>query len=144
MKLRPIVAVACLLALNSAQACDGVEVLDGWVREAPPGAEMMAGYLKLRNTAKAARTLGEISSPDFGAVDLHETRMIEGQMQMRSITPLRLPAGSETQLEPGGKHLMLMQPAKALRAGDTVTLNFHCDRQTALQVTLPVKDAQLP
>lgn len=144
MKLVPAFTVMCLLVINSAQACDGISVLGGWIREAPPGAGMMAGYLTLRNTAKNVRTLRELSSPEFGAVDMHETRMVEGQMRMRSITPLRLPAGGEVQLVPGGKHLMLMQPAKALRAGDTVTLKFHCDRQAELQVTLPVKDATLP
>lgn len=139
-----VVAGAGLLVLGNAWACTGIEALDGWVRAAPPGAEMMAGYLKLRNTTKAAQTVREVSSPDFGAVDMHETRMIEGQMQMRSITPLRLSAGAEIELAPGGKHLMLMQPAKALRAGDTVSLSLHCDGQTPLQITLPVKNTNPP
>lgn len=127
------------LFATRAWACDGVQVLDGWVREAPPGAEMMAGYATFTNKAAKPRSIRSITSPDFGEVEMHETTMVEGEMRMRALSNLRLPAHGSAKFAPGGKHLMLMQPARTLKAGDTVSLGIRCASGAPLNVSLPVR-----
>lgn len=150
MRLRPfciVIVVALAVAISAcakaapAAACGGVQIEDGWVRAAPPGAGMMAGYLRFTNRSAAEQVIRGVSSPQFGGVEMHETLHEGGMMQMRALAPLRLPAGGTVAFEPGGKHLMLMQPAGALRTGDTVSLRFDCDPQAALSAELPVKQA---
>lgn len=142
--MRAVLLICAVFASGGAWACDGVTTSNGWVREAPPDAEMLAGYVTLKNSAKKSRTLRGVKSPGFGMVEVHETRMVDGQMQMRALEALRLPAGGQVELAPGGRHLMLMQPVKPLKSGDTVILNFDCGRHKPLQVTLPVKSAVEP
>ena len=58
-----------------AVAADGptVRVNHVWVREAPPGVEVMAGYFVLENLTNKPLALTETSSPDFGSVMMHES-----------------------------------------------------------------------
>ncbi len=134
----------CLLLLvaSPAWACQGVEVTQGWVREAPPGADVMAGYASFKNTGSKSRTLRTFVSPQFSSVEVHEMRMAKGEMQMRELPRLRLPPYSTIQLEPGGMHLMLFTPLKPLKAGDVVELSVDCGSRPPLQFKLPVKQAE--
>lgn len=129
-----------LLCAPAAQAsCGGLSLREGWVREAPPGAGMLAAYGTFKNTGRQARRITAIASPDFEGVEIHETRLVDGRMQMRAVEPLVLAPGAELVLKPGGAHLMLMQPARELRRGDKVAFSFHCGAGAALQAVLPVR-----
>jgi copper(I)-binding protein len=44
--------------------------------------------------------------------------------RMRATPALRLAPGGSATLEPGGFHLMLMDPVHPLRAGDRVSIEF--------------------
>ena len=47
---------------------------------------------------------------------------------------IRVPAGGEAALQPGGYHLMLMSPRHAIQVGDTVTLVLHFSDDRELTV----------
>ena len=104
-------------------ACDlGVE--GAWIRVAPPGAAVMAGYGRLTNAGKATLRIKNISSDTFGSVSVHESMVHNGMAMMRPIT-IEIASGARMEFEPGGKHLMLMNPVRALKAGDAVELKFQ-------------------
>lgn len=121
-----------------AWACEMLEVQGGWIREAPPGAAVMAGYGTLVNKGKAPITLDGLRSADFGEVSIHEMSMENGQMRMRNAPRILIEPAAIVVLEPGDMHLMLMQPTRELRAGDTVTLKFDCGKLSRA-VDFPVK-----
>lgn len=108
-------------AVAHAGACD-LHLADGWVRAAPPGARVMAGYGVLRNHGGEAVVLGTIGSPQFASVELHETIDDDGVMRMRRIDNAAIPAAGELRLEPSGRHLMLIGPRAGLVEGDLVDL----------------------
>lgn len=127
MKLFKNITLASLLLLAGvAQANGQVNAEDAWIREAPPGAQALAGYMQLHNSSAESREVVGANSPAFERVMLHKT-VFEGEMSkmihQRSIT---LPAKGSVSFEPNGYHLMMMKPKHALRAGDkvTVTLSF--------------------
>jgi copper(I)-binding protein len=132
--------LAALFALPASAACDGLRASEAWVREAPPGAEMMAGYITLKNTGTRIQTLRAITSADFEMVEMHQTVTENGVSKMFGIDQVSVPAHGETRFEPGGMHLMLMQPARALKAGDKVTMKLYCGKRS-LKVEFPVKTA---
>lgn len=144
MKHLLLVLLLAATAQPALAGCEGLAVKNGWVREAPPGAMMLAAYATLTNAGAKARKVTSADSPDFGLVEFHETTQVEGRMHMRQLQAVIVPAGSETTLRPGGAHLMLMQPQRSLRSGDRVSFNLHCGDGAPLSITLPVQQAPTP
>ncbi len=99
------------------------------IRQPMPGMQMSAGYLKLTNNSDAAITISLVTSPQFEAVEIHET-VIENEIsRMVELADVTIEPGSSVAFEPGGKHLMLMrrigEPGAVhleFYAGDTVVL----------------------
>ncbi len=116
-----------------------VEVVDAWVREAPPNAPMMAGYLTLRNPGREAIVLVGARSPWFKKVEIHRSRIENGRARMEKQGKVEIPSGGEIRFDPGGYHLMLMHPVKRLRAGDRVRLELILDGGEHLEVEVPVR-----
>ena len=97
---------------------------EGWVRLPPSAMPMMAGFGRIANPCPMPVVIVSASSPAFGEVSIHETRIVEGVNRMRELEQLRIgPDGSVT-LKPGSLHLMLMQPRAALKEGSKVVVNF--------------------
>jgi copper(I)-binding protein len=117
--------LAALLALPlPALACEGLVLTQPWIREAPPGAAVLAGYGKLSNRSSKPVILQSIASADFGSVELHQSSMSDGSMRMRAAAPLTIAPGQSIELAPGGYHLMLMQPRRAISGSSRLSL--HC------------------
>jgi copper(I)-binding protein len=117
------------LVAGSVAAADCLPRLrDGWIRLAPPGTTMsmpmLAGYGRIENPCPKAVAVSGAKSPSFGDVSLHRTSVVDGINRMRPVPRLPIGANSQVTLEPGGLHLMLMQPTAALKPGDTVRMVF--------------------
>jgi len=143
MKLvnRQQAAVLFMLLLSfmtTAMAGAAVVVEGQWVREAPPTSTVLAAYMVLKNTADTPRTVTRIDSPDFRNSQIHRTFMEDGIAKMLPVDKLQLPANGSVVLEPGGLHLMLFDPLRTLRDGDTVVLVIHADNGDSVTVDAPV------
>ncbi|TCB99624.1 copper chaperone PCu(A)C [Micromonospora zingiberis] len=127
-----------------AGAQDGVlTVQDPWVKAADTG--MTGAFATLVNDTDSDVTITGASSP-VSPLELHEMAMQDGKMVMRAKDGgVVIKAGTEHRLEPGGDHLMLMNLAQPVRAGDEVsfTLTFGDGRtQTFTAVAKPFTGAQ--
>ena len=81
MRWRHPVFVGLILALTFVPAASeeaGVSVRDAWIREAPPGVGMMAGYMALRNNTSGPQILVAASSSGFESVTFHRTIIKDG------------------------------------------------------------------
>jgi hypothetical protein len=120
---------------------EGLIIKDAWIREAHPEAKVNAGYLTLHNAGPKDMVLVEVKSQAHDKAELHEMVVKEGMMDMRRITNLSIPAGGETQLKPGAKHLMLMGPRELLTRGQKVSLTFVFQSGKEQTVSVPVMRA---
>ncbi len=105
-----------------------IAVTDAWIRVPPAGAPVAGGYLTLRNGTTQDDRLVALRTSVADHVEIHEMRMEGEVMKMRELADgVPLPAGQEVRLEPGGLHLMLMQPVAELQTLTTaeVTLVFE-------------------
>ncbi len=105
-------------------AGDAVAIMNAWVRQAHPEAEVNAAYMTLINVGSEDVTLVELESPSFDTVEMHEMAMAGGMMKMSHLPKLVIAAGGQARFEPGGKHLMLKGPIRHLIAGQTVDLTL--------------------
>jgi len=130
MRWRHPVLVGLMLALIPIAAVTaeaGISVRDAWVRETPPGVDMMAGYMVLQNNTSRSQVLVAASSSGFETVMIHRTIVKDGLAGMVHASQTELAPNASLIFAPGGYHLMLMNPKRTLRAGDRVdiTLKFR-------------------
>ena len=126
-----------LIAITAIAACTerpgAPLVAENVVVTAPAsGMPMAAGYLDLENRSGAAVRITRVTSPQFEAVELHETAVENGIARMREIGALEIAHGERVRFERGGKHLMLMRPTGVTQE---VTLNFYSDDVLLMNVT---------
>jgi len=119
-------------AARGARAHAPVRVEGAWVRAAPPGVSMLAGYMDVHNTGATPLRLVSAQSDAFGMVELHRTELAQGMSSMHPAGAQDIPAGGTLPIRPGGFHWMLMQPRRQLKVGDTVHFILHfADGSTA-------------
>lgn len=113
------------LGLPGALAAACQPVIEGpWVRSAPPGARVLAGYLELHNPCDRDLQVVGVESLDFGMPMIHRTEVVDGVSRMRDAGRLDLPPGGRLIFSPGGLHLMLMQPLRTLAEGDVARIRL--------------------
>lgn len=124
---------------GSGALADGLMVLDPWIREAPPTAPALGGFMVVHNHSDREQAIVGASSPAFGQVELHRTVADGGVMRMVHQERIAIPAQGQVVLEPGGYHLMLMQPRQPLKAGDTVAVTLRFDDGGSAAVNYAVR-----
>lgn len=135
-------ALAAVMGLvgGVAMATPGPLVVEApWVRAAPPGAMMLAGYAQLRNDGDAPVTLVGARSEAFGMTEIHRTVEIDGVARMREATPLTIAPGETLGMAPGGLHVMLMRPKAALAEGQTLQIVLLLEGGGELPIDFPVR-----
>jgi len=145
--MRPIVLItaAALLvgaALPLAAAESAITVSDPYVRLLPPGATASAAYLVIHNSDGADRMLVKAESPAAQSVEVHEHRNENGVMKMREVGSILIKAHAQTELKPGGYHLMLIGVRKALKEGDSVAITLSFDDGSKQQIEARVRKVQ--
>ena len=90
-----------------------------------PAQSVGAVYVNLRNTSQKTWVLERAQTAVAGSVEIHTMKIVDGQMQMRQLPQLNLPAGKTLKLEQGGLHMMLFDLQQALQAGQTFKLDLH-------------------
>ncbi len=118
-----------------------IVVSDSWIREAPPGAHMLAGYAELHNSGNTALRIVAVESDAFGDVSLHETIVSDGVARMRALNDVELASGASVTFEPGGRHIMLMHPKQPIALGDEIEITFVLDDGSRQSVAFKVRAA---
>lgn len=135
-----------LLALGyvmSAHAAGRLVVEKAWIRAAPPGAAMLAGYATLENAGDAPLIVIGASSADFGDVSLHESFSEYGVERMRPLGDVSIAPGASVAFTPGGKHFMLMDGKRELRVGDAVKIHISTKTGPGADADFVVRDDAL-
>jgi copper(I)-binding protein len=112
------------LAAATAHAEGKLGVFDAWIRAAPPGAPMMAGYATLKNSGDTPISVLTVQSDAFRQSSIHETVIERGVAKMRETPRIDLAPGATVTMKPGGAHLMLVDPRHAIGKGEKVPMVF--------------------
>ena len=120
----------------------GIVVKNAWVREAPPVSPVLAGYMVIENHTDKTSELTAVTSSAFQKIEIHKTVYKDGMASMEGQNSLPIGAEKSVELKPGGTHLMLINPVKPLKAGDTVNFLFVFSNGSKSIVSAPVKKAR--
>ncbi len=116
------------LALVVSPAMAQITVTDAWTRASAPGANIVAGYMTIRNASKSADRLVAASSPLAQKVETHVTVKDGDIFRMREVKGYDIAAGGTFELKPGGAHLMLVNVRTPLKEGDKVPVTLRFER----------------
>lgn len=108
-----------------------VSISGPWARVTAPEAKTSAAYMTIASKDGDVLTKASVPASIAGMAQLHGTTTSGESMSamkgMKEVEKIDVPAGGSVQLKPGGYHIMLMELAKPIAAGDTVpvTLTFE-------------------
>ena len=129
--------VAAFLAFVAGPVLAQVDVTNAWVRPTVEGQMGTGAFMTLR--AKEPMRVVGATSAVAGVVEIHEMALQNNVMRMRAIESLALPAGQAVELKPGGYHVMLMDLKRALKRGETVTVELQLETADKRRVTQPIQ-----
>jgi copper(I)-binding protein len=115
---------------------------DQWLRAAPPNAMMLAAYGQLTNNTHTDAILIGAYSPAFQIAEIHKTTITNGVASMAQQHQLMIKAGEKLQFQPGGLHIMLMQPKQKILAGEKIKICLiyqQDDKEFVQHIMFPVE-----
>jgi copper(I)-binding protein len=111
-----------------------------YARAVPPETPASAAFMLIKNPGDDTRKLVKASSPVAAVVELHTHEMKNGMMQMRQVESITIPAQGQTELKPGGYHIMLIQLQQALVVGENIPLTVEFDDGSTQTLDVPVQE----
>lgn len=147
-----LAAVVTAAGLPSISAAHDFEVGDlelkhPWSAKAPPVAPVLGGYLTIVNTGSEPDRLVGGSTPVAERLELHESSLVDGVARMRPAKGgIEIPAGESLNLQPGGAHIMLVNPKQRPAEGEKfkATLQFEKAGQVEVEFVVQAKKASTP
>jgi periplasmic copper chaperone A len=117
-----------------------VKAAHAWIRLLPAGLPA-GGYVQLHNDGDQPAVIQGARSPRYAQVMLHESTTAGGMGRMKRVDQLTVPAHGEVRFAPGGYHLMLMQAATPVAAGQSVPVTLDFADGSHLQVDFLARPA---
>jgi copper(I)-binding protein len=134
------VLATCLpIGALAAGMADQITVVDPQVRMVPPGAMATAAFMTLKNGSDKDAKLIKADNSVSKVTELHTHLNEDGVMKMRQVPAIEIKARSETQLEPGGLHIMMIDLKGPLKEGAKVGLTLGFEDGSSKQVEAVVR-----
>ena len=128
-----LVLLVLAVPLHGAQAGDLPAIEKAWSR--PTTVKVGVVYMHIKGTSRDLKLTGA-STPVAAKVEVHETRMKNGMMDMREVGSVAIPKGETVEFRTGGLHLMLMGLKTSLSEGMRfpLTLKFGDAGERTIEV----------
>lgn len=136
-----------------------IEIEGEWARTSPMATDRGAVYMMITSAVDDALVSASVPAEVAGTVEIHETVTVTddtgmgttestgmgmgmgGEMTMRPVDKIDLPAGETVALIPGGYHIMLLGLVAPLEAGTTIEVTLTFDSGATMTLDVPVQDA---
>jgi copper(I)-binding protein len=129
--------VVLVVACSTGQ---GIVITDPMARPSPLEGGTGGAFMTIRNGTWQTDRLRSATSPAARVVELHETVDDNGMMRMVAQPDgWEIGPGSQLELKPGAKHIMLIDLVRPLEPGMTIEITLTFDRAGAIKVQAPVK-----
>lgn len=103
---------------------DGVDISNARIVLGPVAGNPAAVYFDVAYGGDRALTIRAADVEGAGSTAMHQYSEWEGQMQMMEALPVALASGGEVSFEPGGLHIMAMNPPAEWQPGGTAEVTL--------------------
>ncbi|MBL4660075.1 MAG: copper chaperone PCu(A)C [Alcanivoracaceae bacterium] len=141
MKKLSFILLICLVSTAIIAEEYFAKIENHWLRAAPPNAMMLAAYGQLTNDDDEDKILIGAYSPDFNMAEIHKTIITDGVARMIHQPQLIIKPHDQLTFEPGGLHIMLMHPNKAIKVGEEIKICLiykQGDKELVQHIMFPV------
>lgn len=129
----------CIAAAGTDESRIGyLIVTEARARPTPPGVSVGVVYFSISNQGAKADRLLSVSTPIARKVEIHESRIEHGVVEMREVSSVNCPPGATVRAMPGGLHVMLIGLAAPLAPGSEFTLSLQFRDAGPLTMKVPV------
>lgn len=128
-----------VLALSVMAEQSSLQVKNAWIKLAPPGASVNAGYMELYNSSEKNISIDKLESSCCEKLMLHRTIYEGDGTKMIHVDKLVISAKDHLRLQPGGLHIMLIKPSPGFQLGDEVAIKMQLSNGQQQTVYFPVK-----
>jgi|TARA_R110002020_G_scaffold221150_1_gene429183 periplasmic copper chaperone A len=142
LALAAVVTAASLPGVAAAHdfKVGSLELKHPWSAKAPPVAPVLGGYLTIVNTGSEPDRLVGGSTPVAERLELHESSLVNGVARMRPAKGgIEIPAGETLNLQPGGAHIMLVNPKQRPAEGEKFKATLQFEKAGAVDVEFVVE-----
>lgn len=148
MKYAAMLALALAFspAFAAGTAAGRIAAAEPYVRLVPPGQDITAAFMVLKNDDDRDHQIVKVESTAAKATELHTHVNEGGMMKMRPVASIEIKAKGETELKPGGLHMMLIGLKEALKEGDLVPITVTFEDGSSKKLEAPVRriEAAMP
>ena len=129
-----------------------IDISAVWARTSPAMTSLGAVYMNIDSSIDDELLSASVDASIAASVEVHETVMSEmssesmpmegmsGQMSMREVSSVMIPADTTVQLMPGGYHIMLFDLVAPLELGQTFEVTLTFANAGEIVVTAEVRD----
>tara|TARA_Y100000588_G_scaffold89062_1_gene95495 strand:+ start:70 stop:507 length:438 start_codon:yes stop_codon:yes gene_type:complete len=135
-----------LLFLIPHSAISEIVVKNAWVRAAPTGAKTMAAYMLIDNQGSKIMSSSKIIANGFEKAEVHKSFIDNNIAQMRKLENISINGKESLTLEPGGLHLMLINPEKVPKKNSKVEILIffeNADNAEVVRIEAVVRSQEL-
>jgi len=122
------------LLLFSDLAIGDIVIKNAWVRAAPSGSKIMAAYMIIDNQTSETITSSKIIANGFEKTEIHTSYVVDEISKMKKLNNLSIKGSESLVMEPGGLHLMLINPDGAPKRNSNVEILMFFENASTSKV----------
>ena len=126
-----------LTDLSMAKSEWNIAIKDAWARPTKAGM-MSAAYFTIHNVGSVPDSLVQVSSSASEDVQIHLSYMNDGIMVMEEQPFVAIQASEQIPFQPGGYHIMIIQPTNDMEEGDSISLSLYFKSRMIIEETIQV------
>jgi copper(I)-binding protein len=117
-----------------------LELMHPWSAKAPAVAPVLGAYLTIVNTGMQSDRLVGGTTTVAERLEIHKSTIVDGIARMRPAKEgIEIPAGATLNLQPGGAHIMLVNPKQRLAEGEKFKATLEFEKAGSVEVQFVVQ-----
>lgn len=126
--------ILSVLIFSKILSAKDIEIIEPYVKETPPNAKNSAIFLKIKNNTNENLKLLKAETNLTDIVELHTNIKEDDKIMMIPIPNIEIKSNSQTELKPGGMHIMLFDLKQNITKDTNAWLILYFDNNQSITI----------